>query len=142
MTDFFANQGLFINGIHHLSPKEALAAIARGAILVDIREEYETGMKAFDVPGVVYLANSSLRDEFEQLTADRPLILADSVGLRSKLAVAFLKERGFVDVANLNGGIVDWDAAGMPTRTNPDEQWVGSCACKLKPRKNFRGTNT
>jgi len=138
MTDFFANQGLLIKEIHHLSPKEALAAIKRGAVLVDIREEYETGMKAFDVPGIIYLANSCFRDEYAQLPLDKPLILADSVGLRSKLAVAFLLEHGFVEVANLNGGILDWEGAGMPTRVNPDELWTGSCACRLKPRKNFR----
>lgn len=138
MAEFFANQGLLINGIHHLSPREALAAVERGAVLVDIREDYETGMKAFGVPGVIYLANSSLREAFDQLPNDRPLIVADSVGLRSKLAVAFLLEQGFVDVANLNGGIVDWDNAGMPTLTNLDELWTGSCACRLKPRKNFR----
>jgi rhodanese-related sulfurtransferase len=107
-------------------------------VLVDIREQYETGMKAFDVRGVIYLANSSFREGFDQLPKDRPLILADSVGLRSKLAVAFLLEQGFANVANLIAGILDWESAGMPTRTNPDEQWVGSCACRLKPRKNFR----
>jgi len=140
MVDFFANQGLLINGIHHLSPREALAAVERGAVLVDIREEYETGMKAFGVRGVIYLANSCFRDTFDQLPKDQPLIIADSVGLRSKLAVAFLLEQGFVGVANLNGGIVDWDNDGMPTLTNPDELWTGSCACRLKPRKNFRGS--
>lgn len=136
MRPFFDGQGLLIKGICHLSPTEARAAIERGATLVDIREDYETGMKAFDVPGVVYAPNSSLRDTFEQLPRDRPLVVADSVGLRSKPAVAFLLEQGLVDVANLNGGIVDWDRAGLPIVNHPDEQWVGSCACRLKPRKD------
>jgi len=132
MSAFFANQGLFINGITHLSPREALAAIERGAVLVDLREEYELAMKTFDVPEVVFLANSEFTASFSQLPTDRPLILADSVGLRSRDAVAFLQQQGYTEVANLNGGIVDWDNAGLPTRVG--NLWTGQCACQLKPR--------
>jgi len=132
MSDFFAGQGLLINGVTHLAPREALAAIERGALLVDIREELELGMKGFDVPEVAFVANSTLRAAFGQLPRERPLILADSVGLRSREATAFLQRQGYADVASLNGGIVEWEGAGLPTRTG--ELWGGQCPCQLKPR--------
>ena len=138
MTEFFANQGMLIHAVRHLSPAEALTAIERGAVVVDIRESFEVDMKAFGVGAVIYLAASRLRDAFEQLPRDKPLILADCVGLHSKPAVAFLQEHGFADVANLNGGIADWESAGMPMLADPDQQWTGSCACRLKPRKKYR----
>lgn len=138
LSGFFANQGLFIQGITHISGQEVLAAVERGATIVDVREEYETVMKTFDVPGVVYMPTSVFKESFEKLPRDRPLILADSVGLRSKDAVIFLMEQGFVELANLNGGIVDWEREGMPTRIDPEELWVGGCACRLRPRKDFR----
>jgi len=131
MSGFFAGQGLWVNGIIHLSPQEALAAVGRGAVLVDLREEYELAMKVFDVPGVVFLANSAFKETFAELPTDRPLILADSVGLRSRDAVAFLQQHGYTEVASLNGGILDWDGAGLPTRVG--ELWTGQCACQLKP---------
>ena len=134
MSEFFAGQGLFIAGITHLSGQEVLAAVERGAVLVDVREDYEILMKTFDVPGVVFLPTSTFKESFEELPRDRPLILADAVGLRSKDAVILLKEKGFVDVANLNGGILEWERDGMPTKVNPDELWVGDCACSLPPR--------
>jgi rhodanese-related sulfurtransferase len=138
MGGFFAGQGLLINGIVHLAPREVLAAVERGAVLVDLREEYELAMKTFDVPGVLFLASSALEEAFEQLPLDRPLILADSVGLRSRAAVAFLQARGCGDVANLNGGILDWESAGLPTKVDPDGLWRGQCACQLRPRKARR----
>jgi arsenate reductase (thioredoxin) len=130
---FFAGRGLCINGITHVSPREALAAIEQGALLVDIREEYELAMKTFDVPGVVFLANSTFAGTFDQLPTDRPLILADSVGLRSRDAVVLLQQHGYTELASLNGGILDWNNAGLPTRVG--SLWTGQCACQLKPRK-------
>ncbi len=133
MSGFFAGQGMRINGVTHLSPREALAAIQRGALLVDIREEYELGMKTFAVPEVVFLANSTFEETFAQLPTGRPLIVADSVGLRSREAVVFLQQHGYTDVASLNGGILDWDGAGLPVRVG--NLWTGQCACQLKPRR-------
>jgi hypothetical protein len=76
MSGFFAGQGLVINGITHLSPREALAAVGRGAALVDLRLDLE--------------------------------------------------------VANLNGGIHDWDGDGLPLKMG--DVWGGPCACRLRPR--------
>ena len=137
MSGFFAGQGLCINGTVHLAPREALAAIERGAVLVDLREDYELAMKEFDVPGVVCLANSTFKERFADLPTDRPLILADSVGLRSRDAVALLQQHGYPEVANLNGGILDWDNAKLPTRVG--NLWTGQCACQLKPRPRGGG---
>jgi len=137
MPGFFASQGLFIQGITNIWGREVLAAVERGATIVDVREEFETVMKTFDVPNVIYMPTSSFKEAFEQLPRDRPLILADAVGTRSKDAVTFLMEKGFQEVANLTGGIVDWEREGMPTRIDPEELWVGGCACRLRPRKDF-----
>lgn len=46
---------------------------------------------------------------------------------------AALQEHGYTEVANLNGGIHDWDDAGLPTRVG--DLWTGQCACQLRPRK-------
>jgi rhodanese-related sulfurtransferase len=62
------------------------------------------------------------------------VIVADSVGLRSKSAVKFLMDNGFANVANLNGGILDWEHDGMPIIVDLNKQLSGSCTCRLKPR--------
>lgn len=133
---FFQHQGLFVHGLIHLSPTEALAEIGAGALLVDVREQFMVEMKAFGIPGVHYLPFSRFKTGFDELPRDRPLILADAVGLYSREAAAFLLERGYSEVASLNGGISRWEDDQLPLATDSAGLWQGSCACRLKPRGN------
>lgn len=135
MTPFFANQGLFVHGVIHLSPKEALAGIEAGALLVDVREDYMVAMKAFDVAGVCYLPFSRFKTDISELPKDRPLIIADAVGLYSREAAAILLEQGYTDVASLNGGISGWEDEKLPLLLDPANLLQGGCACQLKPRR-------
>lgn len=135
MPRFFEGQGLTIGGVVHLSPREAVAALERGALLVDIREPFMVTMKAFGVPGVVCLPRSVFCSRAEALPAGQPLVIADAVGLYSKEAAAWLTAQGREDVASLNGGIADWEAAGLPMSEDPASLWRGSCMCQLKPRR-------
>ncbi|NLI74855.1 MAG: rhodanese-like domain-containing protein [Candidatus Riflebacteria bacterium] len=138
MNPFFQPYGLHIGGVIHLSPREAFELLPKGALIVDVREPMEMNGKSFAVEDVVLLPYSHLAEEFATLPRDRPLILADSVGLNSKQAVLFLKEHGFSEIANLNGGIIDWEKDGLPTDIDDDEVLIGQCACKLRPKKLFR----
>lgn len=138
MKEFFQPYGLHIGGVIHLSPREALDLLPKGAVIVDVREEMEMNGKRFAVGTVISLPFSRLPSEFEILSRETPLILADSVGLNSKKAVLFLLDHGYTEIASLNGGIVDWETDGLPTEINDDEVLVGQCACKLRPKKVWR----
>jgi predicted sulfurtransferase len=70
------------------------------------------------------------------------MIFADTVGLRSKEAVIFLKEKGFKKIANMAGGIVDWERDGLPVKLNINERLTGSCMCQLKPRERRKNGNS
>ena len=72
---------------------------------------------------------------FSESPQDKYLIFADTVGLGSKEAVVLLKVKGFNKVANMAGGIVDWERDGLPLKTNIEERLSGSCMCQLKPRE-------
>jgi 3-mercaptopyruvate sulfurtransferase SseA len=74
------------------------------------------------------------------LPQDKHLIFADSVGLRSKDAVVLLKNRGFKNIANMAGGIVDWERDGLPIKTEIEERLSGSCMCQLKPRERRKNS--
>jgi rhodanese-related sulfurtransferase len=135
MVERFAHQGLVVNGLIHLSPKEALAALEQGALLVDVREDYLVSMKGFDVREVRCLPFSRFQADFEQLPRNRPLILADAVGMYSREAAAILLEHGFPEVASLNGGISSWEDEHLPLQVDPANLLQGGCACQLKPRR-------
>ena len=140
MANFFQPYGLHINGIIHLSPREAFDLLPAGAVLVDVREAMEMNGKRFAVDQVMTLPFSLLKNDLASLPAATPLIFADSVGMNSKQAVQLAQANGFVDVANLNGGIVDWERDGLPTDIRDEEVLIGQCACKLAPKKAYRPT--
>ena len=135
MDYLFDNYGFLSCGILNVSPNEAFELSRRGAIIVDVREEYLNNFKKFDVPEMLFLPLSKLEHEYSKLPAYKNLIFADTVGLRSKEAVVFLKGKGYDKIANMAGGIVDWERDGLPLKTNIEERLSGSCMCQLKPRE-------
>jgi rhodanese-related sulfurtransferase len=135
MSGLFDNYGIVSSGILNVSPREAFELCGMGAVLVDVREDYLNNFKNFDVPEILNFPMSRLLQKFSELPQDKYLIFADTVGLRSKEVVVLLKDKGYVKIANMAGGIVDWERDGLPFKTNVEERLSGSCMCQLKPRE-------
>jgi len=132
---FVRMNGFISSGFLNLSGSDAYKeATENGAIIVDVREDRLTGYKCFDVPKVIYMPKSRLPEEYTGLPVDVQLIIADSVGLRSHEAMEFLLGKGFTNIANLAGGIVEWEHDGLPLKKDISEQLDGSCTCQLRPR--------
>ncbi len=135
----FSGKGFISSGFLNLTPRDAYyEAINNGAVLVDVREDYLTGYKQFDVPDVFYYPLSTLELKLNEIRKDVPLIIADSAGLMSHNAMELLSTNGFRNIANLAGGIVEWERDGLPLRTDLMEQLDGSCMCQLKPRNKLK----
>jgi len=133
MGHLFIQDGFYCGELLNFTPREAYRELMENsAILVDVREEYLNEYKKFKVNEVIYLPLSELKENMEFIPRDKPLIFADSVGLRSKEAVILLKEAGFDNMANLAGGLVEWERDGLPLITDNDEMLTGSCTCQLK----------
>ena len=141
MKSLFYNCGFLINGILNVSPREAFELCSEGAVIVDVREEYLNNFRKFDVPEILFLPLSQLIQKISELPKDKYLIFADSVGLRSKEAVVLLKEKGYIKIANMAGGIVDWERDGLPVVTDISNRLTGSCMCQLKPRERSKKPN-
>lgn len=135
MSDLFNDKGFLSSGFINLTPRDAYAEATEGeAIIVDVREDRLIGYKNFDVPRLIHMPKSSIEKENVKLSRELPLIIADSVGLRSHEVMEFLISKGFENIANLAGGIVDWEQDGMPLKIDITEQLSGSCVCQLRPR--------
>lgn len=135
MTDLFHNYGFINKGIRSVTPREALELCEKGAILLDVREDYLNSFKMFKAKKVLYLPKSELAESYQRLSKYEYLICADSTGLHSKEAVIFLMEKGFDKVANLAGGLVEWERDNLPLETDITQRLTGSCACQLRPRE-------
>jgi len=131
----FYNKGNIINGIRHFSPVEALQECQNGALLIDLRREFEYLYKQFNVPEVIYSRPELVREHYEKIPIDIPVIIADNAGLRSREIVEFLQGKGFTNVANLVGGMFEWDRGGLPLNINNKEMLSGACLCVLRKKK-------
>jgi hydroxyacylglutathione hydrolase len=135
MNGLFRNCKLQIDGIAYVLPSEAIPLIQQGAVLIDMREEVETDIKSFNLDSVIYLPHDRFEEKWESLPLDKPLILADSVGIWSKNAVITLKSKGFTDIASLAGGFNEWDKDGFPVKSGRCQPLNGPCLCMIKPHE-------
>lgn len=134
MNKWFST-GFFSHGVHNLTPGECFELCEKGAIIVDVREDYLNAFKMFKVEKVLYLPYSHLAELYIELPTDKPLIFTDAVGLRSREGVVFMISHGYENVANMVGGIVDWERDGFPISTDINYRLSGSCMCQLKARE-------
>ncbi len=96
-----------------IDPEEALRRTADGsAVLIDVREQDE-----FDearVAGARLIPLGDVAARVAEVPKDRDVIVMCRSGRRSGEAQKILLERGYQRVANLEGGIIAWDEAGLP----------------------------
>ena len=102
-----------------ISPEEAAARCADGALLVDVRADHERALgMAAGALGVVREALEA--NPHRHLShPDREVVLICQSGVRSRLAAEALRDRGFTDLASVEGGTEAWAAAGLPMQ-RPD----------------------
>lgn len=81
-----------------------------GLVVLDVREpvEWEHG----HIEGAVHIPLSTLPLRHGELPEGRALVVC-KIGGRSGQAVAWLQQQGH-DAVNLDGGMLDWVAAGRP----------------------------
>ena len=132
---FFDKYGFEIDGIKHLTPKEASLLLRKNAVLVDIREDYKLRMKSFGAENIIYLCMEKIKAGEFNLPKEGAYIIADSSGLHSKEALLALKEEGYKQLANLAGGLLEWENEGLPVITDRKERLSGACPCQLKPKE-------
>jgi rhodanese-related sulfurtransferase len=108
--------------IARLSPAEALAAVAGGALIVDIRSD-DARVRDGIVPGSLHLPRTVLEwrvapdGEWRNPSVgglDRELVLICDHGCSSSLAAANLVRLGFSRAGDVIGGFEAWVAAGLP----------------------------
>jgi len=97
-----------------LAPAEA-AALLEGPdapLMIDVREESE--WNEVRIPGALLIPLSQFVARQDEIPAGRALIMQCHSGGRSGQAALALRTAGRTNVANLAGGISDWEAAGLP----------------------------
>jgi rhodanese-related sulfurtransferase len=107
-------------GIARLSPQDAAAAVADGALLVDIRPVWQRQV-AGEVPGSLIVERNHLEwrlhpdsdARLPQAAEGQRWIVLCAEGYTSSLAAASLASLG-IPAADVTGGMEAWAAAGLP----------------------------
>ena len=94
-----------------LTPAQAGAALADGALAVDVREPEE--WQAGHVDGALWIPLGDLETRAGELPRDRRLVIVCRSGARSGYAADALVAAGY-DASNLAGGLHAWAAAALP----------------------------
>jgi rhodanese-related sulfurtransferase len=93
-----------------LTPEQAIAALDAGAVLLDVREDFEWA--AGHAPQAVHIPMWQIGDRVDELPTDATIVCICHVGARSA-AVADALNRGGWTAVNVEGGMEAWEAAGF-----------------------------
>ena len=107
--------------LERLEPAAAAAALAAGAVLVDVRSELQRERDGV-VPGSIFFPRNVLEwrcdpasdwRDFRVSDPKRQLIVMCDEGFQSSLAAANLRRLG-LDATDVVGGFQAWRSAGLP----------------------------
>ena len=113
--------------ITRVTPHEAAQRVADGALLVDIRPQWQRAEEG-EVPGALLVERNHLEWRFDpesdarlpQATGyDVDVVVLCSEGYTSSLAADALRSLGLGRSSDVVGGFRAWAAAGLPTTGTP-----------------------
>jgi len=95
-------------GINEVDP-DWVAEHAEELKIIDVREQSEfTGLLGH-IPGATLIPLEQLREHAASLSPEEPVIMVCRSGARSAQGVTILEKAGFTKVANLTGGMINWN---------------------------------
>jgi rhodanese-related sulfurtransferase len=102
------------------TPQQVAELLEQGSIqLIDVRQPHEH--EAGRIAGARHVELTQLPTLAETIDRDRPVVFYCRVGGRSAMATEAFRAAGF-SAHNMVGGLLDWDAAGLPLE--PAEGYV------------------
>ena len=84
--------------------------VTEGAYVLDVREDDEWA--AGHIPGATHIPMSGLLARVAEVPRDGDVVVVCKVGARSAQVSAYLRQQGWDNVRNLDGGVVAWVGAG------------------------------
>ncbi|MGX7675900.1 rhodanese-like domain-containing protein [Plantactinospora sp. DSM 117369] len=114
-------------GVRRLTPLETLAAVRRGALLVDTRTDPQRAEQG-ELPGALVIDRTVLEWRLDPASGTRipeaagydiEIVVVCRQGYSSSLAAASLRSLGLWRATDLIGGFEAWRRAGLPCADGP-----------------------
>lgn len=116
----FARADAPVCGVRDLSPLVATLHLPELTV-VDVREPEELTGALGHIPGAVNVPLSTLLTTTLGWERAAPLLIVCRSGGRSARGARALGQEGFSALFNLAGGMLAWDANGLPRQRNPHD---------------------
>src|SRR5215207_7922667 len=97
-------------------PTVTVNEVPADAYLLDVREDDEWA--AGHAPGAMHIPMMEIPVRSSDLPQDRDVVVVCRVGACSGQVVAYLRQQGWDNVINLDGGMLSWAASGRPVITD------------------------
>ena len=105
--------------VHEITPQEAYEELqSSDAFLLDTREPHEHA--EVRIEGAKLMPPAMVADQIEAAVPDKSqrILVQCRSGARSAAAAETLIAMGYEDVVNVAGGIIEWEAQGLPTASD------------------------
>ncbi|MFZ4550055.1 MAG: rhodanese-like domain-containing protein [Bacteroidales bacterium] len=123
-------QEFSIEGVQHITPQNAFIELQNGtAIMVDVREEAEFKLESIPLNNVFFYPMSGIMEQLKNIPSDNPIFVVCNAGVRSSKVVNLLNHSGFINSANLDGGLIMWKALGLPVESDISSVCGCGCSC-------------
>ena len=86
----------------------------QSAIILDVRTPAEVTQGYISGATNVDINSNDFTAKINQLDKSKPVLVYCRSGRRSAAAMRYMRDNGFSEVYNLNGGIIAWSQAGLP----------------------------
>ncbi len=125
------------------SIKEVSEMIKNDVLLIDVRTSDEIAELSYDIKNIMAIPLDSIEKNIYSIPKNKQVILVCQSGNRSEQAYELLKKKGFINIANMEGGMNAWIEAGLPTKRNDalaNEEKKACCADPNSENCNPDGT--
>ncbi len=81
-------------------------------VLIDVREQWEYDEAR--IPGITLIPMNSIPSRLNEIPTDKTVVLTCRSGNRSSQIFSYLKQQGYTNIHDMQGGILAWQGAGLP----------------------------
>lgn len=90
---------------------------SQGAFILDVRQPDEWNQ--VHIPGATLIPLGELSNRLKEVPKDREVVVVCRSGNRSQQGRDILRSAGYTRVTSMAGGVVQWQAQGLPVVSGP-----------------------
>jgi rhodanese-related sulfurtransferase len=114
MTFSSRTQNPDFEGVYDISPEELARCSANEVAMIDVREPAEYVGELGHIAEAKLIPLATIPEQVTGLSKESTVVFVCRSGGRSARAAAFAQSLGFQNAYNMKGGMILWNALGLP----------------------------